>query len=86
MVRELSAVATPAGFLEVRLGPLTQLLLQLVLADCTALDFNVQVHFRWGCQTEGLCHLGKINRVDIENLSLLVGGVGLEVGSVAVLG
>ena len=74
------------SFIEVRLGSFTQLLFKFVFADSTALHLDVQV-YTWGCgEAKRMCDLLQVELVDIEDLPLLVRGVRLQVGPVAVFG
>lgn len=74
-----------ALLMEVRLGSLAQLLLQLVLADSATLDLDVEVNLRRSAQTERVSDLLEVELIYIEDVSLFVRSVGLEVGPVAVL-
>lgn len=52
----------------------------------SSLHFHGEVYTRWCAQAKRSRNLLQVELVNVENVSLLVAGVGLEVGAVAVLG
>ena len=77
----------PTSFLsKVWLGSLPKLLLQLVLSHSSPLDLHIEVDMGRCCEAETVRDLGQVELVYVEEVALLVRGVGLEVGTVAVLG
>lgn len=67
-------------------SPFAQLILQLVLAGSSPLDFDRQVHPRRCCEAKTKGNFGEIKLVDVEDVALAVGSVGLQIRPVSVLG
>lgn len=83
---KLAFIARLPPLLKLWLESLAQLFLQLVLAHGSPADVDVQVHAGRGAQAEALGQLLQVELVDVEDLTLLVRGVGLQEAAVAVLG
>ena len=65
---------------------MSELVLQLVLSNCLPRGFHSQVNSWWYGKSKGFGNGAKVKRIDVEYITLVVGGVSLEVGAVAVLG
>ncbi len=60
--------------------------LQFVLAGAATLHLHCEVHARWCAQAERSCDSLQVELIHIEDVSLLMARVGLQVRSVAILG
>ena len=65
---------------------MSQLVLQLVLSNCLPGGFHSQVNSWWYGKSKGFGNGAKVERIDVEYITLVVRGVSLEIGAVAVLG
>ena len=52
----------------------------------TSLNLDCEIDTRWSIKSEGSCYLLEIKLVYIEDVSLLMTGVCLKVGAIAILG
>ena len=64
----------------------SELVLQLVLSNCLPGGFHSQVNSWWYGKSERFGNGAKVERVDVEYITLVVGSVSLEIGAVAILG